>query len=793
MTTLRWKKIMSDLWINRSRSFLAALAMVIGVIGLGAVLCAYGILMRELDANYMRTNPASIVITVQPATKDLVNAVRNFPGVGEAEPRGFFQARVSTKDNEWKTLLLFVIDDFSAMRISKSKPEAGTWPPGKGEILIERAAFRVIDTNIDDSVTVRLPGVGEQRLRIAGSAHDPAQAPAWMEGLAYGYVTRETLAMFGDVSLNGILLTVAERPLDKVHIRSVAKSVTDWMEREGYRVQRIEVPEPGHHPHQTQLKALLFLLETFGGLSFILSAVLVITLFGAIMAQQVRQIGVMKAIGARTGQMAAMYLCGALLLGSIAVLVGVPLSVVAARLYSTFAAGMLNFEIVDASVPLWTYLALVGIGLVTPALAALYPVYRGSRITVREAIADYGINSRQRTGSGFLDRLFAGVKGLPRPLLLSLRNTFRRKGRIALTLGTLAIGGAMFITALNIGASITKTIGVFQNAMRYDLRVSLTKPLPIEEIAAVAAKVQGVTRVEGWGRAKASLLYDDGTEGNEFPIMAPPPETDLLRLGVIEGRWLTPSDERALVVNHIFMARQPHLKIGDEVVLRIEGEKTPWRIVGVIRQIGEPTAFANYSYLASAMNQKGLARTIAVVTQERSMAAHRIAAKGLEQAFKAAGIDVTETISIYDIQRILEDHFLVLTMLLLFMSALIVVVGGLGLMTTMSIQVIERTREIGVMRSIGASSHELLKIIGIEGLVLGMLSWLIALVLALPISKYVGDIFGMIFLQTTLDYALSPFGFVLWLGVVVIFSLAASFIPARKATRLTVRETLAYE
>ncbi len=811
MTILRWKKVARDLWVNRNRSLMAALAMIIGVTGMGAVLCAYAILVRELDANYMRTNPASATITVQLVTYDLVNGVKRLPGVGSVEARGFFQARIRLSADEWKTLLLFAVDDFTAMRISKSKHQEGDWPPRQGGILIERAAFRVLGARIGDGVVVRLPGVGQQILHISGSAHDPAQAPAWMEGLIYGYVTRETLAMFGRMPLNQILLTVAENPLDKVHIRSTVKSVTDWMERQGYRVQRIDVPEPGHHPHQTQLKALLFLLQAFGGLCFVLSTILVITLIEAIMAQQVRQIGVMKAIGASTAQLLGMYLGSAFWLGSIAVVAGVPLSVVVARAYATFAASMLNFEIANASVPLWTYIILVVIGLATPALSALFPVYRGSRITVREAITDYGIKMETK-GRGFLDRLVDGLQWLPRPLLISLRNTFRRRGRIALTLGVLAIGGATFITALNIGTSIKRTIGVFQSAMRYDLNVSLTRPLPFEDVAPIVRNVPGVAKVEGWGQARASLVYADGTDGNEFSIVAPPSGTDLLSLRVVEGRWLLPDDKNALVVNHIFMSQQPQLRLGDEVVLRIAAEMIRWRIVGVIRQIGPATAFANYGYLAPLTNQNGLVKTLAVVTKDRSTNAHRMVAKDLGRAFEEKGagsvlnehrgrggatrlpaIDIASLTSIYDIQRILEDHFVVLTMLLLFMSGLIVIVGGLGLMTTMSVQVIERTREIGVMRSIGASSHELLKIIGVEGLVVGMLSWLVALILALPLSRHVGDLFGMIFLQTTLDFAVSPIAFVLWLGVVVLFSMVASFFPARNATRLTVKGTLAYE
>jgi len=792
MRSLRWKKVVRDLWINRSRSLLAVLAMTVGMIGVSAVLCAYSILVRELDANYMRTNPASATIVTEAVNDDLVKALQRFPGIGSVEIRGFFEARILVSEDEWKTLFLFVVDDFSAMRINKSKPEEGRWPPQTSDILIERAAMQVVKKRIGEDVVVRLPGASQRELHIAGTIHDPAQAPAWMEGLAYGYVTRDTLNLFGKTALNEILLTVSDRPFDKTHIRTTVKSVTNWMEKLGYRIKRIDIPEPGQHPHQTQLKALLFLLQAFGGLSFVLSTILVVTLIGAIMAQQVRQIGVMKAIGARTFQMAGMYLGGALLLGIVAVVVGLPAGLAVARGYAGFAAKMLNFEIVDATVPLWTYAVLVLIGLLTPVLSSSYPVYKGSRISVRQAITDYGIPADQ-TANGLLNRVFALFPRLPRPLLLSLRNTFRRRGRILLTLGTLAIGGAMFITALNVGASIKKTIRGFQAAMRYDLKVSFTQPVTLSSVEAVVGNVPGVTRFEGWSQARASLIYEDGTDGNEFTIMAPPSGTDLVRPRVVEGRMLSSEDRGALMVNHIFMYREPHLNVGDDVILRIGTQKTKFRIVGVIRQIGPPTAFANGSYLAGLMNQKGLVKTLPIVTKERSTDAHLTVTRQLERAFTEAGIDVQETVSTYDIQKILEDHFLVLTMLLLFMSILIVIVGGLGLTTTMSIQVIERTREIGVMRAIGASSHNLLKIISIEGLVIGIVSWILAVILALPISKYVGDLFGMIFLRTTLDFAVSPVAFLLWLGVVIVFSLLASFFPARNATRLTVRETLVYE
>ena len=127
---------------------------------------------------------------------------------------------------------------------------------------------------------------------------------------------------------------------------------------------------------------------------------------------------------------------------------------------------------------------------------------------------------------------------------------------------------------------------------------------------------------------------------------------------------------------------------------------------------------------------------------------------------------------------------------MLFRSA---VVGGLGLMGTMSINVIERTREIGVMRAVGASDGSVLKIFMVEGLFIGVLSWFIGTIVALPIGKLLSDAVGIAFTDFPLNYTFSTNGALLWLAVVLILAAMASFLPARSASRLTVREVLAYE
>jgi putative ABC transport system permease protein len=126
------------------------------------------------------------------------------------------------------------------------------------------------------------------------------------------------------------------------------------------------------------------------------------------------------------------------------------------------------------------------------------------------------------------------------------------------------------------------------------------------------------------------------------------------------------------------------------------------------------------------------------------------------------------------------------------MAALVATVGGLGLMGTMSINVLERTREIGVMRAIGASDGAVRGVVMAEGVFIGLLSWIIGTVMAVPLGKWFSDGLGIGFMGSPFPYEFSVQG-ALWclLGVVVIAA-AASAWPAWHASRLTVREVLAY-
>jgi putative ABC transport system permease protein len=121
------------------------------------------------------------------------------------------------------------------------------------------------------------------------------------------------------------------------------------------------------------------------------------------------------------------------------------------------------------------------------------------------------------------------------------------------------------------------------------------------------------------------------------------------------------------------------------------------------------------------------------------------------------------------------------------------VVGGLGLMGTMSMNVMERTREIGVLRACGATDWAVLQVIMVEGMMFGMISWVLGAALSVPMSLLLGRVVGIPILSVPLKFVFSMEGFITWLVLVILLSAISSFIPARNASRLTIREVLAYE
>ncbi len=813
MIAPRWRKVLRDIWVNKTRTLLVVLSVAVGVFAIGMVATSYHVLFRDLGDTWLAARPASATLFTQPFDEDLVEAVRAMPGVGWAEGRRIINVR-AWDGEAWKDLQVIAVKNFEDIRLNVFTPEAGAWPPKDRELLVERASLDWVNADIGQVLTIELPSKKTRQIPLVGTVHDITQPQTAFTGRGTAYVTFDTLDWLGEPRDFDRLDFVVDRDLlNEAYIKEVLDQVTNKVERSGREVFFTRIPTPGEHPASQYIRPMLLLLGVLGVLALFLSGFLVINTISALLKQQTRQIGMMKAIGGGQGAITAMYLAMGGFFGVMALIVGIPLGIVGARLFTDFMAGFINFDILNFTIPPWVFALQIVIGLVAPFLAALYPVTRGTRITVREAMADYGISDaggRGAASAGWLARrLPEGLRAalgrwtgalparpaslLSQPQRIGLRNAFRRRGRVALTAITLVLAGATFMAVLTLRASINRTFDEAFRFENYDVEISFDRSYRIERIREEALRVPGVVTAESWGSGVARRLRPDGNYSDNIRIAAPPAETAMFQPQVVEGRWLIPGDQNAVVVN-TEVVRQEGVKVGDTVTLRIGGRESDWQVVGVVKGFfAFSTAYANYDYFARVVRDVDRASSVRVQTRLQNAAFQSEVASALENHYEGVGMKVASATSIAETRARTATGANILVVFMVIMALLLAFVGGLGLMGTLSLNTLERTREIGVMRAVGASNGAIRGIVILEGIVIGLASWAIAALISYPFSKVLSDAAGLAFGGTAFAFQFSPPGVVLWLAIVVVLSVVASVLPAWNASRLTVREVLAYE
>jgi putative ABC transport system permease protein len=309
----------------------------------------------------------------------------------------------------------------------------------------------------------------------------------------------------------------------------------------------------------------------------------------------------------------------------------------------------------------------------------------------------------------------------------------------------------------------------------------------------VALGIPGVERVESWGFNIARRIRADDTESTSIQVFAPPADTQMLTPTLLEGRWLLPEDANAVVVNSDLLRDETDIKVGDTITLSINSVEKDYKVVGIVRGVlAGAFAYINYPYYASyAARDAGQAGTLAIIIDDP---AHQSAiAQELETVYKHSGYDVSTIRTTEQAVSSLSSQFSIILVFLFVMAALVAGVSALGLSGAMSMNVLERTREIGVMRAVGASDSSVLLVFLIEGIFIGVVSWATGTLGAIPLSRILSDQIGLALLRAPLLYTFPPEGVMLWLVGSILLAIFATFMPAHRASRLSVREVLAYE
>jgi len=794
----RWRKIWSDLTVNKTRTVLVVLSIVVGIFAVGSIAGTAAIIDRESKALWMSIDPADGSLVTTPFEAALADDITAMSNVGTIQLRRTLNTRAELADGTEKDLRIFAVPDYEAMQLNRIESESGDWPPPEDAILIERNTLSLLDISEGDTLTVRLPDGERRQLPVAGVTYDLSQPAGSVLDIAYGYVSPATIASLnGGESWNTILFTVdddalAASGLDRESFSAqVANDIRDRVQAQDVIVVAPPfISVPGEPPGYVFIVALLVVLGVVGSLTFILSGFLIVNIISALLAQQTRQIGVMKAVGARTSQVVGMYLGMAAIFGVFALLIALPLSFLGARGLAGFIGDLNNYKITDFSAPWWIFALQIFIGVIIPVLAALVPVISGTRITVRAALDSRGIDA---SNTSFFDRLLARFQMFPRPVLLSFRNTFRQKGRLALTLATLTLAGAIFATVFTVRNSLFATLDDALAYENYSVAIDLAEAYDRDALIDAAESLESVSAVEAWTEVTERIRLDDQSD-EDVNILGLPTDTQMLIPLMQSGVWLDESDvENGIVINTNIA--DLGVTTGDTLTVIVRGEPTEWQVIGVARAIFslENVAWTRYDTLAETIGETGLARLLRVTTSPNDEATQNAVVGTLSDSFASAGFAIEGTQTFAALEVSFNTRFNVLVLSLLALAFLLAIVGGLGIAGTTSINVIERMREIGVMRSVGAANYQVLGIFIVEAVFVGFIGWLLGSLLALPISRALSDGVGIAFSNAPLTYSFDVGGALLWLALALGLAFLFSFLPARRASRLTLREVLSYE
>jgi len=449
----RWSKVLADLWGNKTRTLLVVLSIAVGVFAIGTIANAFMILSEDIDASYAAVNPANITIITEPFDDAFVESVRRMPGVADAEGRHQFSVSVILEGEPRENLDVVAIKNPAESRINLLEPKEGRAIPGENELLIKYESMNSPGYRVGDLLTVELSDGTQRQVPVVGIAADQS-AEQDASQLWVGYVDHDSLEWLGEHSqYDRLVVTVSGDANDEAHIESIALAIEDKLERSGRQVFRTLTAVSGEHPTGEMVVAILGVFGALGVLVMLLSGSLIFNTLNALLAQNLRQIGVMKLIGARSFQILGMYLVLILLFGLLALLLAVPTGALAGYGLASFLAFMMNANLQGFRVFPSTILIQLVIALIVPLAAGFIPVNSGSRISVRRAISD-DRSGDEPSVSGLWYRLGSLLRWLSRPIVLSIRNTFRRKGRLALTLVTLTVSGAIFIAVFNVRVSM---------------------------------------------------------------------------------------------------------------------------------------------------------------------------------------------------------------------------------------------------------------------------------------------------------------------------------------------------
>jgi len=708
----------------------------------------------------------------------------------------------------------------------------GRAPEGEQEVLLDESTAERAGYAVGDTVPLLTPrGAASMEPTLVGIAGFPDGGS--LNGAtfaAFDTATAQGIFLDGDDAYNDLWVTAEDGVSQEDLARAVSAELPDGLEA-------VTGDEAADESASDLLEAISFIttfLLIFAGISLVVGAFLIVNTFSILVAQRSRELALLRALGASQRQVTRSVLIEAFVLGVLGSTIGLGLGVLLAMLlrllFGQFGLDLSGQPLIFST---RTVVAAYVVGVVVTMAAAFLPAWRTSRIAPVQAMRDdialpeESLHRRLLVGvaltvGGAIALGLGLFTGVPRPgwfvgggILLMLlgiaaaspviarpflvvtrvafarifgtvgnlagQNSLRNPRRTAATASALMIGLALACTMAIVGdsakASVDKSVAdnfigdyVVSNVFGGEFNAGIADEM---------ADVEGVASVIRQ-RYQIVELRDD----QQGVAATDPASLDQLELDLSSGSADDFADETVIVERSY--ADDEGLAVGDTVEVTVPGGKRSWPVVGIYED--NPVIFFPIVTTLTTLADAGFepADNALIIDAEPG------AASGLQQRLDGVIADlpivtVKDQAAFAQEQREPIDQFVLIIFALL---GLALVIAVLGIVNTLALSVIERTREVGLLRAVGLSRVQLRRMITLESVVISVLGALLGVGMGL--------VFGVALMYSLRDEGLEVISvpgtqLTVFLGLSLVIGVLAAVFPARRAARLDVLKAISTE
>jgi putative ABC transport system permease protein len=712
--------------------------------------------------------------------------LRAIPGVAALDARTLYESKMVAGDRR-RDVLLVGVPDWNAQRVDVISVDSGADPRG-AEIVTDRMNARSgrYSGGIGETVEVEDSTGRPRTLSVSGRGDTLAFSQLVAEEHAVFYAPQTTVnGLAGASGVNSIEFRVSD-PVQADDVAAAVRTRLLGMKPGLTFPDLADVREAGQWPGQEEFDNFATLLYVGAVLALVSALVLISNTMTAMVAEQRREIAIMKAIGGRRKQIRRSFLRTAVSLAAIGTTVGIAIGIPFANLVLGFIGSRFFGITPEWGVPLNALFISAVVGVGATLLAALPALRRAARLSVRA-----GLEGGLVAGSdGRLDRALRQIR-MPRAAQIGLRSVTRRRTRTYATMMQITLAVSIALGFVALGVTIANETARTWDTMSWDLIVQQRAGIPLDE---AAGKLIATT--EGVATAQPVLYNTLNVDGGQYEAWGLPADTTLFEPRILAGRWLEPTDDterRKVVVIGRALASTTGVHAGDTLIVGTARGTERLEVVGIDgRLMNNGTTL----YLPLASFQELLGRTDTnaywVVSVDRHEQAIDRLAIAEEGRLTAAGYPVSTEIRYVERAANLASNR-VLVAVLAAMGIPVVIIGMIGLLNSMTMNVIERTREVGILRCIGAPSRTVRRIFRTEALTVA----LAGAVLAVPGGWLVGALLAWV-VTDLFHFGSVPFAFpLLAASVAIVVTLLLAWLvviaPLRRATRLEPGNALRYE